>query len=67
MFHQSIVFSLRMPIDAIYLSKNLTVLGKETIKPWRIGKWFSGTKYTLELGTGAAAAVTAGDTIILEY
>ena len=60
-------FFMKIPIDAVYISKNMTVLGKETLKPWRIGKRFGGTKYTLELGAGAAAAVSPGDPIVLEY
>lgn len=60
-------FFMRIPIDAVYISKNMTVLGKETLTPWTIGKWFRGTKYILELGAGETSSVTAGDPISFEY
>lgn len=60
-------FFMKITIDAVYISKNMTVLGKETIKPWRVGKWFNGTKYILELKEGDAASVSAGDLISLIY
>jgi len=60
-------FFMRLPIDAVYISQNMTVLGKETLKPWRIGDWFGATKYVLELREGAAASVSAGDPISFEY
>jgi uncharacterized membrane protein (UPF0127 family) len=59
-------FFMKIPIDAVYISKQMTVLGTETIRPWRVGKWFKGTKYILELQAGAAASVTAGSLISLE-
>lgn len=60
-------FFMKIAIDAVYISKNMTVLGKETLSPWKVGKWFRGTKYILELGAGAAASVSTGDCITLEY
>jgi uncharacterized membrane protein (UPF0127 family) len=60
-------FFMRIPIDAVYISKSMTVLGTETIKPWRIGKRFRGTKYILELNAGAASSVSTGDSISFEY
>lgn len=60
-------FFMQFPIDAIYISKDLSVLGKETLKPWRVGKWFRGTKYILELNAGSAASVSVGDPITLDY
>lgn len=60
-------FFMKITIDAVYISKNMTVLGKETLIPWRVGQWFKGTKYILELGEGAAASVSIGDSISLEY
>jgi uncharacterized membrane protein (UPF0127 family) len=58
-------FFMRMPIDAVYLSKDLTVLGVETLRPWRIGRWFRGTKHVLELEAGQAADVTVGTSVSL--
>lgn len=60
-------FFMKITIDAVYISKNMTVLGKETVKPWRVGHWFSGTKHILELGAGAAMSVSAGDPVKFEY
>lgn len=60
-------FFMKISIDAVYISKDMTVLGKETLTPWKVGKWFRGTKYVLEMGAGAAASVSTGDSISLEY
>ena len=46
-------FFMRSVIDAVYLSKDYTVIGYETIKPWRIGKLIRGTKHVIELPEGA--------------
>ncbi len=59
-------FFMKIPIDAVYISKKMTVLGTQTLKPWRIGKWYPGTKYVLELQAGAASAVDPGAKISLE-
>ena len=54
---------MRFPIDAVYLSKNMTVIARETVKPWRVGRIFRGTKNVLELEAGAAAMLENGETI----
>lgn len=59
-------FFMRIPIDAVYISGNMTVLGKQTLKPWRMGKWFAGTKYVLELRAGNASSVVPGAKISIE-
>lgn len=59
-------FFMKIAIDAVYISKNMTVLGKETLNPWSIGRWFGGARYVLELNAGAAASVSAGDFIQLD-
>ena len=46
-------FFMRSVIDAVYLSKDYTVIGYETIKPWRIGKLIRGTKHVIELPEGS--------------
>jgi uncharacterized membrane protein (UPF0127 family) len=53
-------FFMMIPIDAVYLSKDMTVLSTQTVHPWHIGKWVSGTRHILELGAGEAAAITKG-------
>ena len=58
-------FFMQITIDAVYLSKDMKVLGIETLKPWSIGKHFKKTVHVLELKEGAAAKVSVGDRIIV--
>ena len=43
---------MRFPIDVIYLSKEMTVLDTETVRPWRTGKRVRHAGHTLELCSG---------------
>lgn len=43
-------FFMRMDIDAVFLSEDMTVLGVETLKPWNIGTSYKKTAHVLELG-----------------
>lgn len=47
-------FFMKIPIDAVYLTKDFTVLGIETLKPWRIGTVYKRAAHVLELSEGAA-------------
>ncbi len=47
-------FFMKIAIDAVYLSEDMTVLGKETLAPWKIGGRFQKTAHVLELAAGAA-------------
>lgn len=58
-------FFMKITIDAVYLSKDMEVLYKETIKPWRLGKIVKKTKHVLELPEGASKDIKIGDTIKL--
>ena len=58
-------FFMKIPIDAVYLSKNMTVLGTETLKPWSVGRFFKGTANVLELKAGRAL-VTTGDVLQIQ-
>lgn len=58
-------FFMKITIDAIYLSKDMKVLGIETLKPWSIGRHFRGTAHVLELKEGAASKVNVGDRIVV--
>jgi hypothetical protein len=58
-------FFMKITIDAVYLSKDMTVLYKETIKPWRIGKFIKGTRHILEIPENASARIKIGETIEL--
>lgn len=59
-------FFMKIPIDAIYLSREMKVLGVETLKPWRIGKYFRNAAHVLELGEGKASKVRPGDAIVID-
>ena len=59
-------FFMRFPIDAVYISKRMMVLGSETLRPWRVGKWYRGTKYVLELNAGASSVVVPGTFVSME-
>ena len=56
-------FFMKFIIDIVYLSKNMEVLYKETIKPWRIGKIVKNCAHVLELHEGAAKNISIGDII----
>lgn len=58
-------FFMKITIDAVYLSKDMKVLGIETLKPWCIGKHFRKTVHVLELKEGAASKVNVGDRIVM--
>ena len=47
-------FFMKIPIDVVYLSKNMTVLGTETLLPWHIGKNIKGSAHVLELAADTA-------------
>ncbi|TEB12135.1 hypothetical protein Psfp_03815 [Pelotomaculum sp. FP] len=51
---------MRFPIDTVYLDSCFTVLGKETVVPWRVGKHVKGTKMILETAAGATAQLEIG-------
>lgn len=52
---------MRFPIDAVYLDAAFTVVGKETVPPWRLGGRFPGARHVLELEAGRAAGLKPGD------
>ena len=53
-------FFMRFTIDAVYLDRDMTVVGTETVKPWRVGGSFRGARHVLEVAEGAAHLVRAG-------
>lgn len=57
-------FFMKISIDAVYLSRDMTVLGVETLSPWKIGKRIKGTAHVLELSAGIAT-VEAGNKLEL--
>lgn len=56
-------FFMKFTIDVVYISRDMKVVGTETIKPWRVGKIFKGAKHTLELCEGKAEGLEAGMTV----
>ena len=59
-------FGMRYAIDAVYLDGDMRVVGTETLAPWRVGNIFRGARHVLELPAGAAAGLSAGDTLHTE-
>ncbi len=58
-------FFMRFPIDVIYLSKEMKVVGLETVLPWRIGHCFKDAAHVLELPAGASELkVAIGDHLV---
>lgn len=58
-------FFMRFPIDAIYLNKEMKIVGMETIAPWRIGRHFPDTAHVLELPAGSCELkVAIGDHLV---
>lgn len=54
---------MRFPIDVLYLDKTWHVIGKETLRPWRVGTYIRGTKAVIELAEGAADQISVGEKI----
>ncbi len=55
-------FFMRITIDAVYLSKDLTVLGIETLRPWQIGRRIRHASHVLELPS-APEWLSVGDVL----
>lgn len=59
-------FFMKIPIDAIYLSKEMKVLGMETLSPWRFGRHIKNTVHVLELSAGSSTGkLKIGDQLVL--
>lgn len=54
-------FFMRFTIDVAYLDKNYMVIGKETIKPWKVGKILIKTKHVFECNKNSLDCVKIGD------
>lgn len=51
---------MRFPIDAVYLDDCMTVVGVETVKPWRLGHIFPRARHVLELEAGRGQTLIPG-------
>jgi len=57
------------PIDVLYLDANLKVVGADCdLVPWRIGRFYRGARYVLELpkGTVQSTQTTVGDHLSIQ-
>ena len=57
-------FFMKVPIDVIYLDKHLTVLYKETVQPWHIGKMVKYATHILELKENDGKNIKIGDKVV---
>lgn len=57
---------MRFAIDAVYLDRDLRVVGVETVRPWRLGGHFAHARHVLELNEHAASALVPGDVLCQE-
>lgn len=57
---------MRFPICVVYLDKNLFVVDKEVVKPWRCGKFCKGAAHVLELRQEQWNNVRISAKIVLE-
>ncbi len=53
-------------LDVVFAADDATVLGVQTIAPWRFSKLWWGARYAIELPSGSAADTSAGDQLSLE-
>lgn len=58
-------FFMKFTIDAVYISKDMKVVYKETIKPWGVGKLVKNCSHILELKEGMAKDIKVGDSLSL--
>jgi uncharacterized membrane protein (UPF0127 family) len=59
------MFFMRFAIDAIFCDRDLVVVGvARDLRPWRIAAR-RGAKVVVEVASGAAAGVAAGDRLVL--
>lgn len=58
-------FFMKMPIDVIYLNKECTVLYKETVEPWHIGKFVKHAAHIVELKEHDGDGIKEGDRLAL--
>lgn len=54
-------FFMKIPIDVVYLNKEMQVVGVETVDPWKLGHFYKGAKHILEVKAGSAKGISVGD------
>ena len=61
---------MSIPIDVLYVDKHDRVVGMDReLKPWRLGSFYKGVRYVIELpaGTIARTATGVGDQLEVTY
>lgn len=59
---------MRFPIDVVYVNQEDVVVGiDQNLLPWRLGRFYKGARYVIELngGVAAAAGLQVGDSLRL--
>lgn len=51
---------MRFAIDVVYLDADFKVLSRETVVPWRIGRFVKGAKHVVEVAQGKAEVFKIG-------
>lgn len=51
---------MRFAIDVVYLDADYKVLYRQTVAPWRIGRFVKGAKHVVEVAKGKAEAIEIG-------
>lgn len=54
-------FFMKIPITAVYLSSDMTVLAVEILSPWRIGRYVKNSAHVLELEAKSGIPINVGD------
>lgn len=70
LFNWSSIHGLFMnfEMDVVYLSKDMQVIGIETLKPWKVGKIFKDTKHVLQLPAGSTIGkIVVGDFLSIKH
>lgn len=57
---------MRFSICAVYLDKNFCVIDKETVKPWRCGKFCKGAVHVLEMHESRLNDIRLSEKLVLE-
>ena len=57
---------MRFPICAVYLDKEFCVIDKETVNPWRCGKFCHGAVHVLETQESRFDQIPVGVKLVLE-
>lgn len=57
---------MRFSMCAVYLDRNFCVTDKETVRPWRCGKFYKGTVHILEMRGSRLKDIRLSEKLVLE-